>query len=110
MKTCVYCGKSFPFQRSSAMYCSDSCKTMAYRQRRRELLAYVDSRLQQIAEKRKREVELVMECQLQNDFKANENKKTGQIEELSEDGIRRSRFSRRLKRRRARRIQSRSVQ
>lgn len=33
-KECEYCGNIFSAQRGTAKYCSDSCKTLAYRKRR----------------------------------------------------------------------------
>jgi hypothetical protein len=33
---CEYCGEEYKAKRSSRKYCSDTCKTMAYRKRKQE--------------------------------------------------------------------------
>jgi hypothetical protein len=86
---CEYCGTNYRAERISSKYCSNSCKSMAYRKRKIDyelnLIALKDqiqilaelearNRLAYIAQKKKREREL-MERQIKADKRREEREK-----------------------------------
>ena len=41
--TCEWCGREFLSNRTTAKYCSDSCKVSAYNQRKRDFWKYISN-------------------------------------------------------------------